>query len=433
MKMFAECCYIDHSLPDEVHPSVILLEGARQVGKTTLINHVLDMINRPSLRLNLEEYRSIAMKIDKCADFERLLSVEYSFKGDGQRLLFIDKAQESRYLGNFIRFMKEKWIHTPVILSGSSMSRMFKHVKRFPVGRLKRFHLQPFSYREFLRLLGKEELLDIKDFFSVSDLVHSENLKMLQQYFLVGGLPAVIEAYKNDGNWKGVREDLFYDYKSDFERIFSEKEANLLELCLQGVSNNLGSQSLYSQIVKTTSSLYRSIPEILGLLENWKLIHKLTLKSGRAEQPAFAPKRYLYDLGMAQQLRLCTIPVIDIINQLNTALRTPLGGLMENMLANELVFTGQKLTGWKRGQNSFEADFLYETADGGKIPVECKASLREKSRHLNGLLAYAEEFRVNRIVLVNLARPVKRNLAGDNLFLSIPLYLASELPALLDR
>ena len=365
------------------HPNVALLEGARQVGKTTLIESIRPKLDREILYLNLEEDSRAVYDLNSCrdfADFETYLAAVYQFKGDGQRILCIDEAQESSVLGGFVRFMKEKWQRTPVILTGSSMSRIFGAETRFPVGRVTRFLLQPFSFREFLRCGKAEALLAFEDPFQIPVFLHERLLKYVQSYLDVGGLPAVASSFFDGLDWRQLRRDLYLDYRSDFVRIFSATEASLFDQCLRGVASNLGSPSKYAQMVRTTSALYRRVPDFLALLESWKLIYKSNTQGTRPEQQGFSPKRYLYDPGLANDLRLTALPRIDILSSLDAAQRAPLGGIIENMLATELVALGQDLTGWKKGVNSSEVDFIFRTALGDTIPIECKASLVTRPR-----------------------------------------------------
>ncbi len=412
------------------HPNVVLLEGARQVGKTTLIEGLRPQLDREMLYLNLEEDRQVVYDLNRCsefADFERYLAVAHQFTADGQRILCIDEAQESRVLGGFVRFMKEKWCHTPVVLTGSSMTRIFGPDTRFPVGRVTRLLLQPFSFCEFLRCGGEEELLHFDDPFRIQPFVHERLLNHMQSYIEVGGLPAVVVAFFAGADWRQVRRDLYLDYRSDFARIFSETEATLFDQCLQGVASNLGSPSKYSQMVKATAALYRKVPDFLALLESWKLVHKLEVRGSRPEQQGYAPKRYLYDPGLANDLRLTVLPRIDILASLNAAQRTPLGGLVENVLATELVASNQVLTGWKQGSNSYEVDFVYKTKAGEAIPIECKAALQTKPRDVRGLAEYAARRGSSSGILVNLDQPGTLETATGLRVMHIPLYMVGML------
>ena len=410
------------------HPNVALLEGARQVGKTTLVEAIRPKLDREILYLNLEEDSRAVYDLNSCedfAEFETYLATVYQFKGDGQRVLCIDEAQESSVLGGFVRFMKEKWQHTPVILTGSSMSRIFGPETRFPVGRVTRFLLQPFSFREFLRCGKEEELLAFEDLFQIPLFLHERLLKYVQSYLNVGGLPAVASSFFDQMDWRQLRRDLYLDYRSDFARIFSATEASLFDQCLRGVASNLGSPSKYAQMVRTTSALYRRVPDFLELLESWKLIYKSNIQGTRPEQQGFSPKRYLYDPGLANDLRLTALPRIDILSSLDAAHRTPLGGIIENMLATELVALGQDLTGWKKGVNSSEVDFIFRTALGDTIPIECKASLVTRPRDTGGLSEYAARHGSKLGVLVNLDMPGKLTTSTGLKVIHIPVYLLS--------
>ena len=94
------------------HKPVLLLEGARQVGKTTLVRRALQESARPVTQINLERDALTRSAFDDCrefAEFTDLLRDRFDFAGDAGRILFIDEAQESRMLGSFVRFMKEEW------------------------------------------------------------------------------------------------------------------------------------------------------------------------------------------------------------------------------------------------------------------------------------------------------------------------------------
>lgn len=81
------------------HKPVLLLDGARQVGKTTLVDAVLDRSAKDSVRIDLERDTLVRSAIDDCADFaefEDLLLDRFGYRGDADRILFVDEAQESR-------------------------------------------------------------------------------------------------------------------------------------------------------------------------------------------------------------------------------------------------------------------------------------------------------------------------------------------------
>ena len=275
-------------------------------------------------------------------------------------------------------------------------------------------------------------MLAFEDLFQIPLFLHERLLKYVQSYLNVGGLPAVASSFFDQMDWRQLRRDLYLDYRSDFARIFSATEASLFDQCLRGVASNLGSPSKYAQMVRTTSALYRRVPDFLELLESWKLIYKSNIQGTRPEQQGFSPKRYLYDPGLANDLRLTALPRIDILSSLDAAHRTPLGGIIENMLATELVALGQDLTGWKKGVNSSEVDFIFRTALGDTIPIECKASLVTRPRDTGGLSEYAARHGSNLGVLVNFDMPGKLTTSKGLNVIHIPVYLIDRLAEIIE-
>ena len=119
------------------HKPVLFVEGARQVGKTTLVEHVLAGSAKPTVRINLERDSLDRMAFDECRDFaafQDLLLDRHGFRPNAGQVLFIDEAQESRRLGGFVRFMKEEWRRATVILSGSTLRRLFRPAHPLPGG-----------------------------------------------------------------------------------------------------------------------------------------------------------------------------------------------------------------------------------------------------------------------------------------------------------
>ena len=133
---------------------VLLVEGARQVGKTWLVQHAIQNTEKSAFQTNLERDSLLRRNIDECTDFkefEDVLRDHLGFQSGTDCVLFIDEAQESRSLGRYVRFMKEEWEKVTTILSGSTLGRLFRPGTRYPVGRVLRFVLWPFSFSEFLK------------------------------------------------------------------------------------------------------------------------------------------------------------------------------------------------------------------------------------------------------------------------------------------
>lgn len=413
----------------EEQNNVLLLEGARQVGKTTLVRHVLKKTKHPFLEINLEEKRELSEKIDLCTDFDeftQLLAVELGFSPGGETVLFIDEAQESRRLGSFVRFMKEKWHFTQTILSGSIMSRLFRDDTRYPVGRVTLLHLQPFSFEEFLLARGEEALLKIITSFpertNISANTHQRFLEMLEQYFTIGGLPdAVIASASQDGEWKQVREQILLGYYNDFKRVFGEEKQAYFIASLKATASLLGSPFKNSHVAAMLDGAKnKEIIESLSRLEAWKMVYKVEQRGPIAES-SFHPKRFLFDIGIARHLREMALPQAPLfLNDMTR--RIPLGGLIENVTASVLISDTPELSGWKKSSAGPEIDFIFKE---GKdiLPLECKATLSLKNTHLRGMIDFLKSSGSPLGIVVSLAPFEQRQLSDGKSIINIPLYL----------
>ena len=135
---------------------MLLVQGARQVGKTVICKQALSQLppNRKITFINLEESPDLKLQIDQTqnfAEFTALLRLSKGFAPGEDAVLFIDEAQESKKIGSYVRFMKENWQHTKCILTGSSMTKLFDNDTRVPVGRFESLIVRPSSFREYLR------------------------------------------------------------------------------------------------------------------------------------------------------------------------------------------------------------------------------------------------------------------------------------------
>lgn len=408
--------------------NVILIEGARQVGKTTLVRQVLRGV--PYLEINLEEERGFTEKIDQCPDFSAfadLLAVERRFVPGGETVLFIDEAQESRKLGSFVRFMKEKWPHTHTILSGSMMSHLFRGETRYPVGRVALFHVQPLSFEEFL-LASREDLLLEKltsfassSAHSLSLPVHERLLTLLDQYLMVGGLPDVVSTYCRGDDWKSVRDTLLFGYYSDFKRVCGEERQAYLVAALKAAAYVLGGpfkNSAVSQLLDGGKNKW--VIEAVTQLEAWRMLFKVD-QLGAMMGSDFHPKRYVFDTGIAKHLRESARTAIGLVDTKDSLLRTPLGGIIENAVATVLLTETHSLSGWRKSASGSEVDFVMHEGSTA-IPIECKSAMAIKGSHLGGVRDFMTIHDVPVGIVVSLSPFEKRNLADGRRMMCMPLY-----------
>lgn len=416
---------------NQEHKPVLIVSGARQVGKSTLIDHVLTQGKKKFIKIDLEKYPSFAEKIDRTIDFqefEGLLADEYSFSSSEGTALFIDESQISKKLGTYVRFMKESWNRSSVILSGSLIGELHNEDVRRPVGREKFLEIWPFSFKEFLSALGHDSLVKvISDFHiggTISELVHQRLIEDLDIYLKIGGLPAVISAYKNGENWQDALLDIYKTYEDDFVRYFGIENTNLFGRALSAVAVYAGSPSKNSHVIKIDAPGYKKIAGVLARLELWQLVIKVAQLGKTPEQFNFPPKRYLYDIGMLNILRFKGRPDFKVSELADPFIKTAMGGLIENAVVISLRNQAREIVGIKLSKNS-EIDFGMKF-DDLFVPIECKAAKSFKIQHAFAVLNYCKMFGLKRGIVINFGAPVVAEKNGINIC-SLPIYLTDEI------
>lgn len=413
------------------HKNVLLVEGARQVGKTALTENAIKQSGKRGTCVNLEKDTLLRSLIDGCDTFDvftRLLRDRLDFQPDADGVLFIDEAQESMELGRFVRFMKEDWSRATVILSGSTLRRLFRKDVRYPVGRVSTLVLGPFSFSEYLVAIRKEALAaDVL----APDLVfdphqHTLLLDLFDRFLELGGLPAVV--FADPAEAVAVRAQVVADYECDFIRLFGEELLPIVKACFRSVANFVGSPSKNASVVpNASSSMHGKVSEVFSRLESW---HLLLLSEQKGPGPEgshnYLPKRYLFDTGILRHFREAAVPSIRLAHTLSADSRGPLGGIIENQVAIELSRPGLPICGWKKSSSGTEIDFVHQ-ASGVHVPIECKAALSINIKHARGLCEYMRIYGQATGVIVSLAPQSTLPVAGGARILNVPVYLAERL------
>ena len=370
---------------------VIIIEGARQVGKSYLVNSVLEELQVPYLAFDLEKESKVRRQIEKTEDFEdfkTLMVDQYQLKDNS--ILFIDEAQESKKLAAYVKSMKEDWPQIKVILTGSSMNRFFSKETRIPVGRIKSLCVYSFSFTEFLKFSGNGELAEFIHSapLQIPESRHTLLLKLYDQYLKVGGYPEAVKAYTAGDSYYEVIDEIIAGLEEDFSRK-EEYQPYLFADVIRAVSGHIGSLSKYSHI---DTSKYNA-RKIIEAMKSWHIVLEVQHFSLDPHRSAFLPKRYLHDLSVINRKRVLTAPTISILDTIDPALRTPLGGLFENALLLNLLEGGsasKSISTWKKNsKTNIEVDFILDSElHQRKIPIECKAFLNFKKKHIGNVINY---------------------------------------------
>lgn len=340
--------------------SVIIVEGARQVGKSYLVNSVLSTRKESILSLDLEKSPAVRRQIDATEDFEDFMALMRDSFSLKEGILFIDEAQESRQLARYVKNFKEDLPDVRVVLTGSSMNRFFPKDMRILVGRYKSICVFGFSFSEFVQYVHGEDLADFirNSPESVPASRHSFLLGLYDDYIKVGGYPEAVIAYAENESWTDVTNEIMASLEEDFERK-EDYQPELFRDAVRAISNNIGKPSKYTHF-KTTHYYAK---KIISSLRAWHIameVEQLPIDQGKGGE--FLPKRYLHDIGVLNMRRVQSIPPISLLETMDPILRTPLGALFENALLIQLLSgksASYSVSGWKKwSQSDIEVDFI---------------------------------------------------------------------------
>lgn len=414
-------------LTDTSRNDVIIVEGARQVGKSYLVNNVLNGLAKPFLAFDLEKEDRLRREIDKTEDFNDFKTLLHDRYGlQDQSFLFFDEAQESRKLAHYVKSIKEDWPEIRVILTGSSMNRFFGKDVRIPVGRTRSICVFSFSFTEFVQYTKGRELADFlrsaPDHTPASR--HELFLECFDSYLSVGGYPEAVIAFASGQNPYEMIDEIVASLEEDFSR----KEAYQPELfasILDGVSNHLSSPSKYTHF--ETTKYYAK--EAISAMQAWHIILEVSPRSLDPLRGKFLPKRYLHDLGVINRRRSLALPTISVLDTIDPLLRTPLGGVFENAVLLNLVAGESAHYGigtWKKGNNTdIEVDFILDLPElRAKIPIESKAATVLRKKHYKNIVHYLKLTGQKLGITVTAAPFEIINVADGLKIVNIPIYLA---------
>lgn len=379
----------------------LVLRGARQVGKTTLVELFARNFD-VFINLNLEE-RGNANLFSVNNSFEDLLAGIYAkagFKMENKRtLIFIDEIQNAPNAVQSLRYFYEKRPDLYVIAAGSLLESLVGNHISFPVGRVEYMALHPCTFTEFLGALGENALVEQIEQFQVPQSIHSYVMDLFRKYMIVGGLPEAVGNYAKLKDWVSLNEifnSLLSGYKDDIEKYAQKaKEQDILRYILNYGWGLAGQRFQFSKFSGSSyqsadmGNAFRTLEKAL-LLE---LVYPLT----SALFPILpdlkrSPKLLWLDTGLVnyvaemQESLLFTPDADDLWN----------GTIAEQVVGQELLGAsstfGAKRMFWVRDARNSQAevDFVYKYKSH-LLPIEIKTGDNSKLRSLHQFMNESKE------------------------------------------
>lgn len=423
----------------------LVLRGARQVGKTTLVELFAQDFDT-YIYLNLEE-RENAELFAADYSFEDLLAGIY-FKANKQQdenkrtLIFIDEIQNEPKAVQVLRYFYEKRPDLYVIAAGSLLeSLMGRHIS-FPVGRVEYMALHPCTFVEFLKAMGQNVIAEHIERVSLPASLHSHAMDLFKKYMIVGGLPEAVANYAQFNDLvrlNGVFNSLLSGYRDDVEKYANKpKEQDAIRYILNYGWTAAGHRIQFAKFTGSTfkaaeaGNAFRTLEKTL-LLE---LVYPLT-SSSLPILPDLkkSPKLLWLDTGLVnyvagmQEDLLFNKDADELWN----------GDIAEHVVGQELLGAtynfGEKRMFWVRDAKNSQAevDFLMRYKSH-LLPIEVKTGNNAKLRSLHLFMEESKETIALRLWNGPMTSDTITKSNGETFTLyNIPLYYAGHLQHFLDE
>ena len=205
----------------------LILRGARQVGKTWLMEEFGEKYYEKCAYINFDDNSRMLQLFSGDFDIEKMiqgLKIESGVNIEPENTLIIfDEVQEVPKALKSLKYFFENANQYHIIAAGSLLGVAMHEGTSFPVGKIEFLDLKPLTFKEFLKALGEEELTNLMEQKNIELIkVFSEKLKdYLKQYFYIGGMPEVVASYVENKDFEEVRkkqEILLSAYEQDFSK-----------------------------------------------------------------------------------------------------------------------------------------------------------------------------------------------------------------------
>ena len=379
----------------------LIIQGARQVGKTWAMKHFGEQSFEQVAYINFDNNPRMKTLFSGDYDINRLilgLKIESGVDIQAHNTLIIfDEVQEVPQALSSLKYFYENAPEFYIVSAGSLLGVSLHHQVSFPVGKVDFLPLYPMDFHEFLRAMGKQdlvELLNLKD-WSLISAMKSRYIELLRQYYFVGGMPEAVKVFIEAQNFDAVRQvqkNLLMAYEQDFSKhIRDGQTVQKVRSIWHSIPEQLAKENkkfIYANLQKGARSKDYEIAlqwlKDSGLVHSVPRIKKPHLPLSAYQDNAF--KLYGLDIGLlSAQSHLDASILLDgsrIFSEFKGALTEQY--VLQQLIANQ----DNPVFYWATEKGTAEVDFVVQQKQA-VIPIEVKAEENLKAKSLK---VYVEQF-----------------------------------------
>lgn len=370
----------------------LIIEGARQVGKTWLVKDFARSHYENLVYVNFEE--QVYMRRLFNADFnvdriiEAISAATHEGCTPGRTLIFFDEIQEAENGITALKYFYENAPQYHVVAAGSLLGIELHRHQSFPVGKVQLTTLYPMSFQEFLMAMNESRLADFirrKEWENIN-LFAPRLRDLLRQYYFVGGMPEAVLAFSETGDWQEVRQiqaEILQGYDRDFSKHAPNDIVPRIRMLWDSIPSQLSKENrkfIYGLIKEGARA--REYENALQWLIDGGLIYKVSNVTApriplKSYEDKSAFRLFIVDVGLLGAMSGLDSATIVNGNRVFTEFK---GALTEQYVLQQLILRHHPYY-FAKANSRQEIDFLIE--EGGEvIPIEVKAEENLKAKSL---------------------------------------------------
>jgi len=389
----------------------LIIQGARQVGKTWIMKEFAKQSFKHMVYLNFESSARLKNLFVADFDIDRIISIieiEANQKIDAKdTLLIFDEIQEAEKGLTALKYFYEKAPKYFIVAAGSVLGIAMQHKNSFPVGKVDFIKLHPLSFFEFLQNIGEEQLLNKiqNGNWDVVSVFHDKLIDHLRLYYFTGGMPEAVADYITNKNLESVRtiqDKILLGYENDFAKHVPHDIIPRVRLVWNSLLGQLAKENrkfMYGLI--KTGARAKDFEMAISWLADAGLIIKVN-RVGKPKMPLTAHqemdafKLFMVDIGL-----LNAMAGLDakILLEKNTILTEFKGALTEQFVCQQL-HPNHNLFYWSAEAARAEIDFIIQSKNE-IIPIEVKAEENLKAKSLK---VFVEKFKPKKAVRTSMSK-----------------------------
>jgi len=361
--------YYHRKLLDKINPflsthDVIVIHGARQTGKTTLLKMIMQTLPSDDVHyFDLEDSRLLQVCNEGAESVVQYLRQRGSLKEQKKFFLVIDEIQYAANPSSLLKILHDHYDYLKLIVSGSSSFSIKNKFKDSLVGRTVNFVLYPLDFEEFL--VFKEKKFNLQNKIN-SPVLIDELKKLYVEYVLYGGYPKIVLTDSIDFKETYLQQIIDTYIKSDIRDLAQIRDIDKFNKLINVLSHQSGQLLNVSELARTTQLAKQTIEQYLFILENTYVIKLIFPFAKNVRSELFKrPKIYFYDTGILSMLTLKLLP------------KEIIGSCFETSIFCELIknLKNENINFW-RTHDKKEIDFIISRGDL-LLPIEVKLNARK--------------------------------------------------------